>query len=87
MESHLAITEWDILVIDSDYRDKILLRALQGDMTDRLVVFDDSQGFSFDSVMEKFPNYTTIHFYGYAPGVYYPHRTSLVFKDFKFKYK
>ena len=76
--------KFDIVVIDGLCRFELISLAIDYLSDDGIIICDNSEGYGFFEGF-KGTSFSRIDFYGYAPGVYLPHVTSIFFRlDTKF---
>lgn len=82
--NYLDYRLFDIIIIDSLHRFKCAVWSMKRLKKGGALILDDSDGYWTNSfpIIEIFRNagFFRIDFYGYAPGVFLPHCTSLFFK-------
>ena len=71
--------KFDIIVIDGLYRCELIEVAVDYLRDGGLIICDNGEGYGFFEGF-KGKGFSRIDFYGYAPGVYLPHVTSLYFR-------
>lgn len=71
---------YDVIVIDGDLRRAMIAIALEHLAPGGAILFDNAEGYGFVAEIGKH-DVARIDFFGYAPGVWLPHCTSLVFRD------
>ena len=70
--------KFDIIIIDGLYRFEMIEVAIQARSKSGIIICDNAEGYGF---YEGFNNrdLMRVDFFGYAPGVIYPHSTSIYF--------
>jgi hypothetical protein len=70
---------FDVTVIDGLFREQMVSIALEHLNDGGIIIVDNSDGYDMYSAFAEAP-LLRVDFYGYAPGVYLPHCTSIYFR-------
>lgn len=73
-------TKYDVIVIDGDLRRDMIGVAFEFLAPGGAIIFDNAEGYGFVGEIGT-RDVQRVDFFGYAPGVWLPHCTSLVFQD------
>lgn len=74
------VDKFDVVIIDGLYRKELVPVAMSFVKDSGVIVCDNAEGYGFyDSFVGQ--AFLRVDFYGYAPGVYHQHATSLYFKE------
>lgn len=71
---------YDVIVIDGELRRAMVPVALEFLAPGGALLFDNAEGYGFVAEIGKH-DVARVDFFGYAPGVWLPHCTSLVFRE------
>ncbi len=72
-----------MIVIDGAMRRAMISIALEFLAPGGAIIFDNAEGYGFVGEIAK-RDVQRVDFFGYAPGVWLPHCTSLVFREYCF---
>jgi len=70
---------FDVVVIDGLFREQMVAIALDYVREDGMIIVDNADGYGMGSAFAS-TGLLRVDFYGYAPGVYLPHCTSVYFR-------
>lgn len=72
-------SKFDVVIIDGLYRREMIEIALTHLSSTGIIICDNSESYGFFEAMRESP-FMKIDFYGYAPGVFLPHCTTIYFR-------
>jgi len=72
--------EFDVVIIDGLYRREMIEIALAHLASTGIIICDNSESYGFFEAMQQ-SQFFKIDFYGYAPGVFLPHCTTIYFSS------
>jgi len=78
-----TIKKFDVIVIDGLYRRSMIAIALEYLSNDGILICDNAEGYGFYEELKE-SDLMRVDFYGNAPGVVFPHCTSIYFNSGSF---
>ena len=79
VQNYASAWPFDVVVIDGLFREQMVTIALDYVREDGMIIVDNADGYGMGSAFAN-TGLLRVNFYGYAPGVYLPHCTSVYFR-------